>query len=111
MWSVILGPTNEAVPDGLWDEFRDKGWLFVWDVYCKSYGSPTMNAYAVYLRRTDSKGKEQRLEVGHTIHSSRLGGSWNAFGSHGFMPIAGFATRRDAIIYMLRARGFQKDRH
>jgi hypothetical protein len=93
----------------MWEEFRDNNLIFMWDVYCKRYGGDTMTAYAVYLRRWH-EGKEKRIEVGHTIKSTSLGESWNAFGSHGFKSIEGFATRRYAIEYMLQARGFAKDR-
>lgn len=105
MWSIVLGPDNQAVPDDKWDEFRNNGHLYVWDVYCERLPDDRFPHYRVWLKRGAGRSKNNMLPVGQTIYLS----GWNAFGSHGWTSVRGFKSRRYAIQYMLHQMGYTKN--
>ena len=108
-YSIFLGPTNQAVPDELWDEFKQRDLLFMWSLRFKRISD---RHYWVMLDPDFGEAKKgaQSIQVGNTIRNGRIGTSWNAFGSGNFPYVEGFATRLAAAEYMMQAQGYTKRR-
>lgn len=106
-YTIFLGPTNKAVPDVLWDEFKERDLLFAWDLVFRHISDRHYKVTLVPGYRK-STARPNIIDVGNTIRNGRIGTSWNAFGD--FTYVEGFATRLAAAEYMLQAQGYQKIR-